>query len=199
MQLVEQNIIVRGSLNPAIIQPNWLTKIDLIPKGQKIEVKFNLAGGSPAQFYWEDHYSWFVDSLSLRVTAPPEQPPANLTNFISKVFTILCHTPVTATGQNFVFEGKPEEIDTVFSGKDNWKIGGKVDRGIIAKLKHEITFDEGENRKVSIYLTKTNEKSSVQINFHYEAPTTEKVVEYSKEIDNNFKFANEILMEVINQ
>lgn len=198
LKLVEQFIVVRGSLNPAIIQPNWLSKIELIPKGQKIKGRINIGAGLPAEFNWEDHFSWVVDSLSLKVSIPPDAPQSELSKFISTIFEILNHTPVTAIGQNFIFEGKPEELKAEFSYKKDWGIKQKKDWGTVTSLKHEITFEEGENRKINIYLIKNNEKSAVHFNFHYEAPTTEKVVEYSKESENNFKLATEILKEVIN-
>lgn len=199
LKLVDQNIVVLGSINPAIIQPNWLSKLELIPKGEKIEAKISIGPGSSTEYRWGKRYTWTVDQLSLKISVPPESPRTELTKFITTVFGALSHTPVTATGQNFLFEGNPEDINAEFFHKEDWGLTKKKKWGRVARLRHEITFEEGEARKVNIYLTKNHEKAVVQINFHYEASDTLKVIEYSKEVEDNCKLASDILKEVASQ
>ena len=196
LELVEQNIVVIGSINSAIIQPNWLSKIKLSPKGEPIQVKMNI-GANSSEYQWKEKFKWVVDSNSVRVSIRPELSRNELTRFVTTIFSALSHTPVTATGHNFFFQGKPEEVNVKFSRKDDWGIKEKKNLGTITRLQHQITFEESEMRKVSIYLTQNHEKSTVQVNFHYDVPSTEKVVEYSNEVEKNFMTANKLLKEVI--
>ncbi len=195
-ELVEQNIIVLGSINPAIFQPSWLAKIGLIPKGEKVNANFNIGAGYSASFEWENNFSWAVDALSLSVNIPPDAPRDKLTNFIHETFSVLAHTPVTATGHNFKFSGSPDDATIKFLGKDQWGISKRNSWGIITSLKNEITIEESEARRTTIFMGKTYEISTIQVNFHYDAPTPAKVIEYSNDCERNFDTANEILKEV---
>lgn len=199
LKLSEQNIIVRGSLNPSIIQPGWLQKNKFIPEGEQIAVKFQIGQSAPAEYDWQGHYRWTVDHAVLKVNVPVDQKPASLVDFISVVFGKLEHTPVSAIGQNFVFDGKPDEIDLNFFNQKDWRVNQKTKLGNVSNLKHEVTFVVDDVSKINVYLINSSGKTQIHINFHYDVASAHDVVRYAKKIEDNFKSANEIIREIANQ
>jgi len=128
------------------------------------------------------------------VSNTPDQSRSELTEFISKVFDELKHTPVTAIRHNFIFEGRSEDIKLNFSyNKKDLILNGDNDLGVVRNLNNEVTFEREDNSKINIYLIANSEKSTIQMNFHYEISDTNEVVSCTNNFEKNLESAQEIL------
>lgn len=198
MKLIEQNINVVGSLNPAILQPNWLVKQGLIPKGETLSVKIQVGSYFSTEYDWKNNFRWSADRSRLKVNISPESDPNNLKKFISTVFEKLEHTPVTAIGQNFIFEGEPDKVKTDFFCRNTLALNDKTKWGVVARLKNEVTLSRDEICRINIYLINEYDKSKVHINYHYDVTLASEVVKFAGEIKDNLEQAKEIIKEVSN-
>jgi len=193
--LIEQNMIVRGSLNPAILQPKWLAEIGILEKAEKISARFPLGTNLAPEFQGKK-YGWSVDYSFLKVNISPEESPVALRDFIFEVFSQLKHTPVTGVGQNFVFQETawPKAIN--FSSLKNWEISGATKWGEIQNLMHEVKIGKDDKESINIKLNNDKEKSTIQFNFHLDVKSTEEVTEFSNKIEENYKLAQQIFEEI---
>lgn len=192
--LTEQNIIVRGHLNPAIFQPQWLVKVGLIPPKETIKVNWEIGAGRPTEFIWENNFSWVINDTFLKVNAPVGNPPKELGKFVSGIFDKLEHTPISGTGHNFLFEGEAiGKLDPSFLCKENLGLEKTTPWGMVSRLKHEIRIERDEISEINIYFQKSSLKSNFQLNFHYEVSSANQVVNYSKKIEDNLEISKEIL------
>jgi hypothetical protein len=194
-ELIEQNMIVRGALNPAIIQPNWLVKIKVLEKGEEVKAKFPL-GTNLAPEFKSKKYRWSVDYSILKVDILPEESPVALKEFVSKVFAELGHTPVTGVGQNFVFQEKAWPKAIKFSSHKDWGVSQETRWGEILNLTHGVKIPIDDKELININLNQESEKTIVRFNFHSDVSNTAEVTKFSKKIEENFKLAQEILEEI---
>ena len=193
--LIEQNVVVLGSLNPAILQPNWLAKEDvgLLPVGEKITVNYILGG--PTQ-YQGKVFSWSVDYGSLKINISPDNSPSLLKDFVIKVFRELKHTPVTAMGQNFVFEESNWPLDMKLGATDNLKIGANTNWGMVQNLIQEVKLKIQDKAELNINFNQNEGKTRIRFNFHYNVSDTADLTQISENIEGNFEEAKKILQEI---
>lgn len=194
-KLVEQNVVVLGSLNPAIIHPNWLVTIGLIPLNEKIEIKCSIGGNIPSEFSW-GIYRWQVNYEMLKVIVRPEESPNNLNTFIEKIFSQLRHTPVKAIGHNFNFKIAHEKIEKLSFLDKNWELGGNLGWGIVVDLRQEINFSTNDMTKVKINISKNTDCILVNLNFHCDIDSVNQLIIFSKKCEENFETAKKILKEI---
>jgi hypothetical protein len=104
-QVEAASIVMVGSFNPAIFQPAWLSKQQLIRPEEADDAKIALIQAEAAAFSTE----WFQlqvlpDRFQLSCTDPRQYGP--LRDLAIAIFAILPHTPVKALGLNrhFHFE-----------------------------------------------------------------------------------------------
>lgn len=197
-KLTEQNIVVLGSLNPAILHPNWLGKIGLIPEGEKVEVKIKIGSYFPGQFQGK-RYQWTIDHSKLQVNVLPERKYTKyLGDFISKVFENLSHTPVTGIGENFTFEKKDNLSSLFLTRGKHWEFGEKTNWGPIVALKHDIKIGVDDISNIAISEINDGQKTYINFNFHYDAHSCEKVIRFANEVEANLEKAEKILKEIGN-
>jgi len=195
-ELIEQNIVVVGSLNPTILHPNWMVDQRLISKGSKAGVKFQIGTSFPVEYDCEN-YRWTVDFSRLKVNVPPSESPILLSQFIDTVFKELPHTPISAIGHNFVYEDSNKSLDVNFDGKIGWKIGGKMNWGTPEVIKNEVKISIDEISQISISLNKNREKIQISFNFNFDTNSTNRAREFAKLIDSNYKKTEAILKEIL--
>jgi len=197
LKLIEQNIIVLGSLNPAILTPNWLARdnVGVLTKGEKVTANISFGSNRPTEFQGEK-YHWSIDYAMLKVNISPEEDPALLKDFIVNVFSELKHTPVTAIGQNFLFEESSWPKEITFLSNELWKVSEKSKWGPIINLVHEVKIGNGDKRNININLKNDLEKNLIRFNFHCDVTNTQEMTSFAKEIHENIKISEEILEEI---
>lgn len=197
-KLIDQNIVVLGSLNPAILHPNWLAKIGLLESGKKVEAKIKVGTYFPSEYRGEK-FSWLVDYSRLQVSlveSSNKDFTKSLSEFVHKIFDELNHTPVTDLGQNFVFEVKNKSSSLGFLDKKDWILGEKSKWGHINSLQHNLRFDNDDKSKINISVIQEGEWMQVKFNFHYPIDSTLKLKSLTKEVGPNLIKAEKILEEI---
>jgi hypothetical protein len=193
-KLIEQNTVILGSLNPAIIQPNWLTKIGIIPLGVQVQAKYKIGSNLPGEFAW-DIYKWTVDYGMMKVHLKPDQSPDQLNNFVSKIFESLSHTPVSAIGHNFIFEDNSGSFrDPPI--KENWGIGEKTKWGSVINLVEEITLIKDDVTKIRINLNQHSDAKRISFNFHSDVTNVGQLLKFSQQCKENLSVAESLLEEL---
>jgi len=197
-KLIDQNIVVLGSLNPAIFHPNWLGKIKVLEPKEKVEAKIKIGANFPSEFRG-DKFKWSLDYSRLQVSlnSPNENSAKLLSEFVCKIFEELPHTPITALGENFAFEIESGPEALIFLKKKEWEVGGKTTWGSVSALQHNLSVSVDETSKIIITVENDNQKTSVKFNFHFDVNDTKKMINLCKDIDSNMKKAKNILGEII--
>lgn len=197
-KLIDQNIVVLGSLNPTILHPQWLGKIKVLESKEKVEAKIKIGANFPSEFRG-DKFKWSLDYSRLQVSlnSPNENSTNILSEFVYKIFKELPHTPITALGENFEFEIESMPEALVFLEKKEWEVGGKTTWGSVSTLQHNLSISVDETSKIFITIVNENQKTSVKFNFHFDVSDTEKLGNLCKDIDSNMKKAKNILEEIV--
>ena len=94
-----------GAFNPYVITPEWLVRFGFYPTNEDAEVRPVLLGeGSAFEF---GCVQWQVDNQRLSVTSSDRSVDCGAT--VSRVLSLLPHTPVKALGHNFHFSATRQE------------------------------------------------------------------------------------------
>lgn len=192
LNLKSQNIVVLGSLNPAILQPNWLVRCGLIPEKKDVQYKFPIGAViAPIQFKYDD-FEWYVDYNKLQINFGDKDKVIDLGAIIANVFEDLQHTPVKAMGHNFVFEYKGELINSShFSGLklgDDFNGFGRID-----DLSQEINLIDAEKVKIKIKLFLKGDMTDIHFNYHRDIKSVGEMIEFANSYLKNHSKSPEIL------
>lgn len=197
-KLTDQNCVIIGSLNPAIIQPNWLAKQKVIPGGVQVSTLFNVEGNVAPTFEWDD-YKWMVDPSRFQISVKPESSPEKISVFIRGIFSKLEHTPVAAIGHNFVYKVESFLPDINFLCKEEWAVGKQTKWGHLNKLRHELTTVLDDRTSLKIQVIKEEKQLVVNFNFHRDVADTNVLVGFSDQFGDNRKKSEKILDEILEE
>ena len=96
-------IVILGDFNPAIIQPFWLAKKELIRESEATQAKVNLIHNELVMF----DLGWAkfeVKPDRFEISTPSEPYFRPLIDLLSGIFTYLPETPTTAVGINYIYD-----------------------------------------------------------------------------------------------
>lgn len=93
-------IVLVGSFNPKIFQPEWFARQNLLPPGEAEAAEIKLMIPQVAQIETE-RFSMQVTDQQFIAASKPNANPLPLRDLVHGTFLILEHTPVTAMGLNF--------------------------------------------------------------------------------------------------
>lgn len=96
---IDPQCVVVGSLNPGIIQPEWLSSQSVIEE-EPAEWELELQVGAPTPSFHDAHLRWQCKYDRLVVTSLDGTDPGSA---VARVFELLHHTPLRAVGNNFSF------------------------------------------------------------------------------------------------
>lgn len=186
LKIKSQSIVILGSINPAILQPNWLVKCGLIPQNKDIQYKFPVGAViAPIQFKYEN-LEWTVDYSRLQINIEDIKEVVDLGEIISKVFNELPHTPVKAIGHNFTYNllKKANHSSLLLKGLG---LGENVnDFGKIDALSQEIDLVVSEKEKLKINFGFKNEDLECKFNYHRDVDSISKMIKVAKSyLDDN--------------
>ena len=128
LEVNSASIVLTGSFNPAIFQPEWFVRQNLMPaqEGEKAEIK--VIAPQVCEFHTE-RFIIQVTGERFAAFSKPAANPAPLRDLVAGTFFILEHTPLKALGLNrdmhFALPSSSEDLwnrvgDTV-APKEIWR------------------------------------------------------------------------------
>jgi hypothetical protein len=99
LELTGSAIVLVGSFNPTIFQPEWFARQGLISQAETEGASIKVIVPEVSHFETE-RFVMFVTAEKLVVSSKPNADPAPLRDLIVGTFFILEHTPVTLMGLN---------------------------------------------------------------------------------------------------
>ena len=164
MKLNGGSCVLVGSLNPAILKPNWMVKHDILPDGENKSAFGIGTGGASMRFTMSD-LTWAPGPERLAVDSQSAEADPGV--FVAKILKKLEHTPVRGVGNNFQFlvsggerisDAVPKDVLGGLASEENQVLGMEL----VVQLSHDsgaviamtLTFDGSSNLK------------DVKLNFH---------------------------------
>jgi hypothetical protein len=155
--------VVAGTFNMYIVQPAWLTKVEIIPKGIDVAIGTKLD---------EPGFRFFSPKLSCRWVVTPsrievetEIPEADCGRIVAAVLEKLPWTPLIALGNNAVYSAPRSEIDML---PDEMRRVSEIPGGY-ELTQHSFHFGlSRENRIANLQLSITSEEIELSINVNTE-------------------------------
>ena len=167
----KSNLVILGKWNPAIVEPNWLKMqfSDLIPDAS---FGMELVLGSPQSVRYD------LGQLTLECTnqqllfRPKEFDVDALTytkNLAVGIFSKLKHTPITATGCNFIYNlDEKETFKHAYlkdiSIYDEFYNGARLNNVTHSTVRHQLSF---EYHTLTFLYTFQADLKTLQYNFEY--------------------------------
>ncbi len=182
----EASIVVVGSFNPTIFQPEWLSRNNLISTRDYESVDVELIHQDLSLF----GFSWGrIDVRKDRYTLRGKDEAffPMLRDLSIGIFQLLEHTPVKAIGINSILrytvdsEEKWHRIGDALVPKNIWNkyLNGHVGMTRVSVRSESQSDENGDEVNVLISPTLSNERKGiiVDINNHFAADDTNKLVE----------------------
>lgn len=128
-----------GSLNPAILRPEWLARQGVIPDSQA-DMRFTVDPRVVKTVFETSLYIWSVDDRRLIVnSASGDADPGE---FVATVMEKLEHTPVEAVGNNFYFDSSHDVGAQVWAQRYSIDLPGKMTEALLGhELIHRFEHD----------------------------------------------------------
>jgi hypothetical protein len=112
-------IVLVGSFNPKIFQPEWFARHELLPQGEADAAEIKLIVPQVCHFETERFIVQVTEQQFLAATKPNANS-APLRDLVQGAFFILEHTPVSAMGLN-------SAMHFATGGEEHWhRIGDKL-------------------------------------------------------------------------
>lgn len=173
-------IVLVGSFNPAIFQPEWFSKQELLPEGEVDSAEIKVITPQISQFETE-RFVVQVTTDRFAGVAKASTNPAPLKDLVMGTFSVLEHTPVTAMGlNNHMHFSMPTTEDWHSVGdrlapKDGWKGVLEGRPGLLSlTVQGELTAIAGAKFQIKVEpSTQVPKGVYFETNEHY--PTSETV------------------------
>jgi len=174
-------IVLLGSFNPKIFQPQWFVRQNLLPEAEAEAAEIKIIVPQVCHFDTE-RFSVQVLEDRFTATSKPNTNSAPLRDLVQGAFFVLEHTPITAMGLNFhqhlavASDEEWHKIGDKLAPKEGWKEVMTGRPGMRALL-IETLLDEPKGVRFSVKV----EPSGVvkprgvyfETNEHYQGPTDE--------------------------
>jgi hypothetical protein len=118
-------VVLLGSFNPKIFQPEWFARQELLPQAEADTAEIKLIVPQVSHFETE-RFIVQVTAERFLASSKPSANPAPLRDLVQGTFFILEHTPMTAMGLNYTMhfamgsEKKWHEIGDRLAPKEPW-------------------------------------------------------------------------------
>ena len=179
-EISSSSIILLGSFNPKIFQPEWFGRQGLLPQQQVDAAEVKIIAQQICHFETEQIILQVMENRFAAV-AKPNANPVPLRDLVQGAFFILEHTPVTAMGLNRQMhfptgsEAKWHKIGDKLAPKDGWNgvLEGRpgmlslsilTDKAGPPPARYTVKVEPSTQVKFGVYF-ETNE--------HYQAPEAE--------------------------
>ena len=199
------SIVLAGSFNPGIYQPQWFAKQELLSQGEADSADIKVIAQGISHFETEQ-FTILVTMDRFVAMSNPSSSPAPLKDLVMGTFFILGHTPITAMGLNnhmhFAMrtEERWHEVGDRLAPKDGWKgiIEGRP--GLLSMtIQSPLSAVPGALLNVKI---ETSGQISLGIYFetneHYPASETTKLKDLMELLGKRWEEANVYSTAVVN-
>jgi hypothetical protein len=175
-------IVLRGSFNPRIFQPEWFAKQQLLPQQEADTSDIKIIIQQISHFETERFVIQVTEDRFV-AASKPNANPAPLRDLVRGTFFILEHTPVTMMGLNHQMHFKMDseerwhQVGDKLAPKDGWR---QILEGRPGMLSLTITTQK-DNPKGSKVNVKVEPSVRIplgvffEVNEHYQAPETEEL------------------------
>jgi hypothetical protein len=191
------SIVLVGSWNPAILQPNWLAK-HIFNKADDedipVEMQFATTPGLPPRFKMRDilivpafdRLTLFSNGLNTANLAATESA-------VLEILKLLPHTPISAAGENFKFVvPEQQEVVDMLNVDNNWAEYLDFDyEQVQTEIRSTLQL---KDMQLNIFRARSDSEITIHFNFHYPATDAQTA---AKQLANSFNancdFAKNIL------
>lgn len=187
-------LVIAGSWNNAILNPQWITKFVLPDTQMSVEIPLNI--NASLRMSTEELRIFTLDGkLNIAVLKHDDAVFNKIGELGISIADKLMHTPVTAFGINFVFECEgSEKVDSLFSLVDNDEISKAGFTINSYQIRREM---QSGGKQLLLNIVKLNDKYSFDFNYHTQIKS---LVEFKDKFDETdiVKYKNESI-ELLNK
>lgn len=182
--------ILVGSLNPAILTPNWLAQ-NRILTGEVSSTSI-LPADFPVLQFSIGGLSWAANPLRLEVKS--EDGSADPGELIAKVLNLLPHTPVQAVGNNLQFAappGSPSNLQSIA----NAPLFGQIHSMEYEELGHRLSCQVKSKSGAILMITLAAQREGgtlLSFNFHRECASAAQAIQAARSFPSDKHEAEEL-------
>jgi hypothetical protein len=176
------SVVLTGSLNPTIFQPQWFVRQNLLPAEECEKAKIKVISPQVCEFETE-RFTIQVTTERFSALAKPDANPAPLRELVAGTFFTLGHTPLKALGLNrdMHFALPSEEawhkVGDTLVPKDIWKrvLQGRVGMRSLWIQSEIPGFPDAKQESARLLVrvepsTRVKFGLYIQTNEHFDAP-----------------------------
>jgi hypothetical protein len=126
LQVNSASVVLTGSFNPAIFQPEWFVRQNLLPAEECEKAEIKIIAPQVCEFQTE-RFVIQVTTERFAVLSKPDANPAPIRDLVAGTFFTLEHTPLKALGLNrdmdFALPSEEawHQVGDTLAPKDIWK------------------------------------------------------------------------------
>jgi hypothetical protein len=208
MEVSGASVVLTGSFNPTIFQPEWFARQNLLPTEECEKAEIKVIAPQVCQFE-TGRFIIQVTTERFSALSKPDANPAPLRDLVAGTFFTLEHTPLKALGLNrdmhfaLPSEDAWHKVGDTLVPKDLWK--GKLQGRIGMRsllVQSEVPGFPDEKQESTRMLIRIEPSSRIkfglyiQINEHFEGPKTEASVYLLERIRSRWEGAYNYAAEV---
>jgi len=197
------SLVAVGSFNPAIFQPEWFSKHELLPSTEVADAKIELIHPDVAEFatHW---FNWRAIRMQVAVGTSDAAQFARLRDLVLGAFLLLPETPVTAFGINLDFHLRFEDQERCnafayrFAPPDAWD--GLLSDTKLRRLHIECPVPKGPGNKIGVIIEPSliaDYGAHINLNTHFDTDLNgviralrndwDQVLDFSRTLGNRLK------------
>ena len=193
-KLTNQNIVVLGSFNPAILQPAWLIKCGIIKEEKEVNWKLPLGAVIAPAIFEYGNLEWAVNFDKFQLSDKTDDGMVDLGKTVIHTFKELKHTPVRASGHNFIFKGTDKVLAGSLFEEGSLDTGEKFfNLGTVQNVTKEIKISLDERKFLNLKTVKNDKHFEVSFNFHFDAGSMDEALAHCLSYPGNYNQALNIL------
>ncbi|MBC8205408.1 MAG: hypothetical protein H8E87_07850 [FCB group bacterium] len=172
-------IIIVGAWNKNIFNPDWISKFLLPNTDLKVEITL-FVDGSPKISTNKVRIYILGNKLNLVPLDLSDNNFENIQEMAIKIADYLPHTPVTAYGINFKYEGSVNDNIKSFIPTDEF---GNYEKNkmIIKDFQRKLCLDY-DDKTVNLIISSDNTITGIEVNFHFGLKNLQ---EFKEKMDSN--------------
>jgi hypothetical protein len=162
-QFKRANCVAVGTFNMYIIQPAWLAKVGIIPKGIGVAIESKLDEPGFRFSSPKLPVRWYVTPSRIQVET--HSADADCGEPVASVFKWLPETPLVALGNNAIYQATLDDLQAIPCISSFWREGPEGFKSVQRTLHYGLQRDE---TVFNVQLAITEKNLEVSVNAHTE-------------------------------